>query len=163
MSEERQQSESASSPREESSEIRLPADGQDPEGFDLRDPKLVRILVGLMKFQGSLQYPPAEILEGWERLYPGITRKLVEQSERQTRHRHGLETMRTNRSEDRADRGQKIMACLAGLGLVLSAAVGIFGSWIAACVLAIVSIGGPAAATAIAYGWGRQRLPPPSS
>ena len=48
------------------------------------------------------------------------------------------------------NRGQVITAGMAGLGLVLSAVVGIWGNWFVASVLAIVAIGGPTAALYLA-------------
>jgi len=130
-----------------------------PELQKLDKPELVQILVKLMRFQGPLQYPPAEIVEGWERFFPGIFRKLVEQSELQTKHRQKLEIQRAQRAEARADTGQILMFTIAIVGLCASAVVGIYGSAFVGCVLAVVSVGGPAAATAIANGWGQK---PPS-
>jgi len=62
-------------------------------------------------------------------------------------------------AERRANRGQFIMAFIAVFGLSLSAYVGLKGNWIVGSVLAVVSIGGPTAATAIAYGWWRSGPP----
>jgi len=125
----------------------------------VKDPRVAKILIRLARFTGSLPYPPDFILEGWERIYPGITKKLVEQTERQTAHRHQLETMMAEGAERRANRGQFIMAFIAVFGLSLSAYVGLKGNWIVGSVLAVVSIGGPTAATAIAYGWWRSGPP----
>jgi|GEM_PF-1371222 uncharacterized membrane protein len=142
-------------PHRRDSQERPSSDPLEPLEEIVKDPRVVKILVGLARFTGSLPYPPDFILEGWERIYPGITQKLIEQTERQTAHRHRLEEMRAVGAEKRANRGQLIMAAIAVIGLSLSAYVGVNGNWIVGSVLAIVSIGGPTAATAIAHGWWR--------
>jgi hypothetical protein len=120
-------------------------------GVDTSDPKVSRALeISFMFFSGSLPLPPAEMLQKWEPLFPGITAKFVDWTERQSRHRQYLEKLRTERSENRMDRSQMIAAAVALGGLALSALVGIFGNPYVAGVIAVVSVGGPTAAVAIA-------------
>jgi uncharacterized membrane protein len=120
-------------------------------GINVSDPTAARVLIeaSLMKFQGSLQFPPAEILKGWEDVCPGITQKLVEWSDRQVRHRHELEKQRADRSETRADRGQLIAAGIAILSLILATVLGLHDKTTASALMAILGIGGPAAAIAL--------------
>ena len=70
------------------------------------------------------------MLQQWEPLYPGITAKFVEWTDKQIAHRQGIETRRAQRSEDRQDRSQAITEKVTYLGLILAAIVGIWGSWI---------------------------------
>ena len=90
------------------------------------------------------------LLQQWEPLYPGITKKFVDWTEAQATHRRAIERQRADRSEDRQDRAQTIAERTMYLGLALAAVVGIWGSWIVGAVLAVVSVGGPAAATLLA-------------
>lgn len=127
-------------------------------GIDPNDPKVFRALeVTFMSISGSSSLPPAILLHQWEPLYPGITRKFVEWAEKQSAHRQTIERQRADRSEDRQDRSQAITERAMYLGLILAAVVGIWGSWIVGSVLAIVSIGGPTAATALARYTPRQK------
>jgi len=121
-------------------------------GINVNDPTAVRVLIeaSLMKFQGALQFPPAEILRGWEEVCPGITQKLVEWSDRQVTHRHNLEKQRAERSENRADRGQLIAAGVAILSLILATVLGLYDKTTASAFVALLGIGGPAAAIALA-------------
>ena len=121
------------------------------QGIDPRDPEVSKVLeITFTSISGSSSLPPAVLLEQWERLYPGITAKFVEWTEAQSSHRRALETERSQRSEARQDKSQIIFGITAVTGLFLSAAVGVWGHWFVATVIAIVSVGGPTAATALA-------------
>jgi hypothetical protein len=48
------------------------------------------------------------------------------------------------------DRAQKFAFGVAMAGLVISGLVAIYGNWIVASIIAIVSVGGPSAATVLA-------------
>jgi hypothetical protein len=61
-----------------------------------------------------------------------------------------LEALATSGSERRQNLGQILTFLLAALGLGLSALVGILGSPVVASVIAVVSVGGPAAAFVLA-------------
>jgi uncharacterized membrane protein len=128
-------------------------------GLDPSDPRFSRALeITSLSISGSTNFPPAVLLQQWEPLYPGITAKFVKWTEEQAAHRRSLEKQEFVRSQRRQDRAQFITAGAMYLGLVLSAIVGIFGHPFASAVLAIVSIGGPTAATALAH-----RVPQQSS
>jgi uncharacterized membrane protein len=131
-------------------------------GVDPDDPQVSRALeITFMSISGSTSLPPAILLQQWEPLYPGITKKFVEWTEAQTAHRQAIEKARASRSEDRQDRSQAITERAMYLGLILAAAVGIWGSWVVGSVLAVVSVGGPAAATLLArYLHGQIGQPP---
>jgi Flp pilus assembly protein TadB len=88
-------------------------------------------------------------------------------TEQQRTHRQSLEQKRTDRSENRMDRGQIftfVAACLCVTGAIM---VGLFGNPYVASVLAIVGIGGPAAATLMAgnnpFSLRRPSTPPPAT
>ncbi len=138
-------------------------------GVDAGDTKVLKILQALeithtrmAVSSGSHALPPAMMLEEWEQLYPGITKKFVGWLDQQTKHRQAIEKERAARAENRADRGQIITGIAMALGLIGATVVGIWGSWIASVALAIVCVGGPAAATILASRGITRRLPPSS-
>lgn len=127
-------------------------------GIDPGDPRFTRALeISLKLFSGSLPLPPAEYVEPWEKLIPGIGRQIVVWTEQQGDHRRRLETFRAERTEQRLDRGQFIAAAVALVGLMLSAFVAVNGATTAALGIALFSVGGPTACLAIASFWGRKR------
>jgi uncharacterized membrane protein len=130
-------------------------------GFETSDPKVVKILLeaSLTKIQGSLDFPPAHILRGWEEVFPGITAKLVEWRERQTSHRHRMEKLQTERAEKRADDGQFIAAILALFGLTCATILGLNNHPVVAFFMMVLSIGGPAAAIILAKNASPPRVP----
>lgn len=131
-------------------------------GIDPKDPTVTRALeISLMMFSGSLPLAPPPILKEYQSIKPEIVDKLIEWTETQAAHRRDLERTRTERSENRFDRGQKIAAAVALGGLILAAAEGVFGNpWVAA-VIAIVAIGGPTAAIIMARNMRAQQTPKP--
>jgi len=128
-------------------------------GIDPGDPKVSKAIeISLMLFSGPLPLPPPHLWEAWERTHPGVTEKIVEWTDRQSKHRQFLERLRAERSENRLDRAQFIAASVAIGGLCLSAVVGILGSPVVASIIAIVSVGGPTAATAF-VAWRNGKAP----
>lgn len=100
--------------------------------------------------------PPASVL----REYPeDVQKKIVEWADSEHHHRHRLEGQAADRAEVRMDRSQKGFLVIGVLGLLLSAGVGIWGSPWAAGIIAVVSIGGPSAATALSRVFGRSERP----
>lgn len=129
-------------------------------GLDPRDPKVSRVretIETTILLSGSSPLPPAILLEQWEVLHPGITAKYVAWADIQGRHRRGLETTRTNRSEARQDRGQLIAAFIAIAGLAAAIIIALntqtWAGAMVASVCAIVGVGGVAAATIVARGF----------
>jgi uncharacterized membrane protein len=120
-------------------------------GVDVADPEVSRALeISLTSISGTSQLPPPILLEKWEVLYPGITAKFVEWIDRQSKHRQRLENQAEERSQLRQDRSQWIAGGIAITGLILAAVVGVFGNpWVAG-VIAVVGVGGPTAAVALA-------------
>jgi hypothetical protein len=68
----------------------------------------------------------------------------------QTRHRQKQEQKRTDGSEKRLGRAQNYAFIVALFGLTVSMISAYFGSTVAAIAFAIVSVGGPGAATVLA-------------
>jgi uncharacterized membrane protein len=124
-------------------------------GVDPTDPsvtKTLQVSLSLMMASGSLPLPPPTILSDYEKAFPGLVAKITSWTDEQRAHRMALENQVTNGSESRMNRGQIIAACVAGWGITLAALVGIFGNPYVASIVAIVSIGGPAAAVYLARG-----------
>jgi uncharacterized membrane protein len=90
-------------------------------------------------------------------VHPDLPEKIISWSEEQRNHRMKLEIAAANGSEGRMNRGQIFTFIISALGLGLSAVVGIVGSPVVASTIAIVSIGGPAAAFVLArsFDWGQ--------
>jgi uncharacterized membrane protein len=103
-----------------------------------------------MMYSGSLPLPPPPVLSAYDEAFPGLVEKLISWTEEQRNHRFKLERAHAERSETRLDRGQWIAGIVAIGGLVLASIVGVVGSSSAATVIAIVAVGGPTAAIAIA-------------
>jgi hypothetical protein len=118
-------------------------------GVDVSNPDVTRAVQVSASFfvaRGSLPIMPPEILEEYERRFPGLGRKLIDWTEEQRNHRQSLERLRTERSERRMDRGQFIAGAAALWGLTIAGAAAIYGNPWTAAVIAIVAIGGPTAA-----------------
>ncbi len=105
----------------------------------------VRTLVG---YRGPI--PPPQMLAEYERVHPGLAKRIVDAWDDQARHRKQLEAQMTGGAEARMNRSQVFALAVALAGLLVAGAVGIWGSWVAASVIAIVAVGGPSAATVIA-------------
>ena len=122
-------------------------------GINPSDPdvtKTLEISFSMLTASGSLPLPPPAILNDYNRAYPGLVDKIIGWTEEQRRHRMALENMVTNGAENRMNKGQLVGACVALIGLGLSALVGIIGNPYVAGVIAVVSIGGPTAAIYLA-------------
>jgi uncharacterized membrane protein len=120
-------------------------------GINTQDPNVSKAIeISLLLFSGSLPLPPPQVLAEYNDAYPGLVEKIIHWTEQQRQHRMSLEQTRTQRTEARLDRGQWIAGSVALGGLLLASVVGIFGNpWVAG-VIAIVAVGGPTAAVAIA-------------
>lgn len=94
--------------------------------------------------------PPPDLLAQYGNIAPDLPERIIGWTEQQSKHRQSLERMRTEGSEGRMNRGQWISAAVAFLSLVVAAIVGIYGNpWVAG-VIAVVGVGGPTAAVALA-------------
>jgi len=102
-------------------------------------------------FGGSLPLPPPSILKEYQEIDPALVGKIIQWTELQSDHRKTLEKLRTERSENRFDRGQWIAATVAIGGLCLAALLGKFGNPWVAVAIAVVSVGGPTAAIWLAH------------
>jgi uncharacterized membrane protein len=122
------------------------------EGVDVNDPDVSKTIKVMMSktYTGPLMMPPAFILEEYKKEFPEIVPMLMKWTDSQISHRQALENTVTNSSERRKDRAQvgALIVALFGLGMATVAAIN--GQTIAACILAIVSVGGPVAATILA-------------
>jgi uncharacterized membrane protein len=125
-------------------------------GIDTKDPAVSRTISVMLSrsYYGPMMLPPAFVLEEYKREFPEIVPKLIEWTERQIAHRHNDENLARDRSENRLDRAQIGALAVAVSGLCLAAAVGTFGNAVVASIIAIVSVGGPVAATALATKFG---------
>lgn len=120
-------------------------------GISESDPRaqvVISEVTTLRAYQGPL--PPPEMLEQYDRIYPGLKEHIVQAWQQQAEHRRGLERSTTTGSERRMDRAQSNGLIVGLASLVLAAVVGVFGSWIVAAVIAIVGVGGPNAAAILA-------------
>jgi uncharacterized membrane protein len=125
-------------------------------GADPHDPGVRRaFLIGKRtSFQGPI--PPPELLKQYGDIIPDLPNRIVHWYEDQAGHRKSIELEESRGSQRRMDRGQTFTFMLAALGMVMSALVGIFGSWVVGSVLGLVSVGGPTAAFILArsFNWG---------
>ncbi|MSO98590.1 MAG: DUF2335 domain-containing protein [Rhodospirillaceae bacterium] len=104
--------------------------------------------------------PPPTMLAEYERAIPGLGQKIVGWTEQQREHRQSPERLRIDGSERRMNRGQIIAASVALFGLALAASVGMWGISSVGITIAIVSVGGPTAAVALARYSGRATAKP---
>jgi uncharacterized membrane protein len=119
--------------------------------------------ISLMMARGPLPLPPPSLLADYEHTHPGLVAKIIAWTEEQRTHRQQLERKRVDGDERRMDRGQLIAGGVAGLGLCLSALVGILGSPYVAGIIAIVAIGGPTAAILLARNHGTPSIKSPAT
>jgi uncharacterized membrane protein len=119
-------------------------------GLDPADPNTRALELTLMMYSGSLPFIPPPILREYEEIFPGLGARLVEWTETQRAHRQALERTRTDGAERRMNRGQVWAGLVSLVGLPCSCAVGIWGNWFVASVIAIVCVGGPTAAVYLA-------------
>jgi len=93
--------------------------------------------------------PPPDMLREYDLIRPDLVDKILDAWEAQRIHRQNLEIQAEHRIQNRMDTAQKFGLTIALFGLALSATVGIWGSWIAAAVIAIVAVGGPSSASIV--------------
>ncbi|GEM_PF-4005050 len=117
-----------------------------------------RILTYSQRFE-MIQSPllPPKLLQEYDQVIPGLSEKLVEWTENETRHRHDLDNQSFNEVRSLRSRAQIFGFIVAITGLLSAGAIGIaaalYSSSSAAVlggVLAIVSVGGPFAARILA-------------
>jgi uncharacterized membrane protein len=89
------------------------------------------------------------MLKAYDDYRPGTGAEVMEWIKDQTRHRQKLESKRTEGSEKRLERAQNYAFTVGLFGLVVAAVTSYWNGWTAA-VFAIVSVGGPGAATVLA-------------
>jgi len=120
-------------------------------GVDTRDPNVSKALeISLMMYSGTLPLPPPPVLAAYADAFPGLVEQIVSWTDEQRQHRFDLERERAKGSEARLDRAQRNAFMVACGGLVLAAIVGVLGNpWVAG-IIAIVGVGGPTAAVALA-------------
>lgn len=121
-------------------------------GIDPSNPEILRAVeIVLSKFySGPLMLPPAFVLEEYKREFPDIVPKMMEWTDRQVAHRHSIESLIVHSTERRKDRAQIGAAAVALLGMAFATMTGVYGSALAACVIAVVAVGGPVAAYTLA-------------
>ena len=94
-------------------------------------------------------FPSPDMLKAYDDYRQGTGAEVMEWIKDQTKHRQKLEIKRTEGSERRLDRAQNYALIVALFGLVVAGAISYWNGW-AAAVVAIVSVGGPGAATVLA-------------
>jgi len=151
-----------------------------PELIDKLPPELVAVVKqGGVKFTQEVSmsaamyqgpWPPASILNEYERLFPGWGTRMLELTEKQLNHRHGLEIKQVDRAEHRMDKGQLFSFIVAGLSVFGAVAISVLGpgtwhSTIASLGLVIVGVGGPAVARVLAtkFRWPSSKSESPKS
>ncbi len=122
--------------------------GIDPSNPDRAAAVSKALEFSLTMFGGPL--PPPSLLAEYNKAVPGLADRIVGWVEQQREFRQSQERFRSERSQNRMDRGQIIAATVAIVGLFLAAWVGVWGNVVAACIIAIASIGGPTAAVVLA-------------
>jgi uncharacterized membrane protein len=101
--------------------------------------------------------PSAALLREYAAIDPSLPARIADQFVAQSIHRRELEALVAQGSERRQNLGQMLTFTLASLGVTLAAVVGIWGNPVVASVLAVVAVGGPAAAFVLARTLGRRR------
>lgn len=124
-------------------------------GVNPEDPKVrTAIEISMMAWRGAMPLPPPTLLAEYEQIVPGFTKQLIGWTEQQSVHRKALEVQHASGDERRRDRAQMFGAAVAMIGLVLSAAVGVWGNPWASAIIATVCVGGPIAAVILARSLG---------
>jgi uncharacterized membrane protein len=122
------------------------------EGVDTKDPNVSKTISVMLSrsYTGHLMLPPAFILEEYKREFPDIVPMLMKWTDGQVTHRQNLEIKTVDASETRKNRGQIGALIVALFGLGMSTMTAIYEHTVSACIIAIVSVGGPVAATILA-------------
>lgn len=126
-----------------------------PEDWDrmTKDEKWTSVYVE--GFQSPLL--PPEILKRYGNVVPGLDKKLVEWSENETLHRRKLEIAAFEEARELRSRASILGPGVSVVGIVVSAVLSYSNpTWAGAtvaCVIAIVSVGGPFAARLLANRW----------
>jgi uncharacterized membrane protein len=113
----------------------------------------VETLESLSAYSGP--FPPPELLAEFDRVLPGSARRLLDWTERQIDHRQRLESEQVAGSERRMDRGQIFGFGVALVALIAAVVIATLGptSWhtsLCAIGVALIGVGGPAAARMLA-------------
>lgn len=120
-------------------------------GINEDDPRAKIVLTEvqtLVSYRGPI--PPPHMLADYDEIYPGLATRIITAWDEQRAHRQRLESQTVSGSETRMDRSQHNALIVSLVGLLIAGAVGIWGSWVAAAIIALVAVGGPSAATVLA-------------
>ena len=120
-------------------------------GIDLDEPtaqSIISVVQTARSYSGPIADPNS--LAQHDAVFPGLSREIIDAWHEQRRHRMRLEANATEGSGDRIDRSQRNSMIVAVVGLLVAGAAGIWGGWGAAAVIALISVGGPNAATILA-------------
>lgn len=120
-------------------------------GIDPEEPQAQTILAEVQTahtYRGPIPDPAS--LAQYDEAVPGLAREIIDAWHEQRRHRIGLEAEGARSSDQRIDRSQRNSMIVSVVGLVVAGVAGIWGTWEAAALIALVSVGGPNAATIIA-------------
>lgn len=128
------------------------------EKFDLppQEKRELRVLLMQRSISHHGPIPPPELIEGYERIVPGLGEKIVGWADSQHNHRLELEKTATTGAERRMDVAQKQAFYLAACGIIAATGLGGYmlylgsNNWAIALVvitILLVTIGGPSVAT----------------
>ena len=109
----------------ESSNTNLPSEIIPKELLDSLPPEIRNILIRAGSFSGPL--PPPEMIEVYERIYPGATDRIIGLTENQQEHRHQWESDELKARNDAVIRGQWFGFVLSIASLAASVFLGYMG------------------------------------
>lgn len=118
-------------------------------GVNPDDPKQLKAAFTFAQSYGG-PIPPPSMLAGYDDVVPGLSAEIVAEWKSQKAHRQNLENLTTSGDEKRMDRAQMGAWGIACLGIVASVVAGYLGATVVGSIIAIVTVGGPAAATVLA-------------
>jgi uncharacterized membrane protein len=95
--------------------------------------------------------PPPAALQAYAAVHPDAIEKIMAWASAHTTHRHAPKRQTLERWTKFQARAQLLTAAVATVGLLSAGAVGIWGSPVAACIIAVAAVGGPATARALAH------------
>jgi uncharacterized membrane protein len=129
-------------------------------GVDLDSPEQRQTVNNVMHARleaYSAPWPSPDMLKSYEQVSPGLSERIAEWVFNEQAHRHRQEDEIVRRTETRLDRSQYATLGIAIFGVVVSAGLAVLDKTVVAVVIALSSLGGPAAAMALAKAFGRQR------
>ena len=95
--------------------------------------------------------PPPVALQAYAGVHPDAIERIMAWADAQSTHRQAMERQALERWAKFQAQAQFLTAAVAAVGLLCAAAVGIWGSPVAACIIALAAVGGPATARALAH------------